>query len=218
MSLRVVAWDHPAAQAGMDALGSYVETFWLPLLGPSAVLLLRRLVAGLRTAPGGYLLDLGEAARALGLGGVGGRRSPFRRAIQRCTRYTIARHVDAGVLAVRRRLDPLSERQVLRLPRSLQEQHRRWVATTGASTGSASSPATIGAAAGPPATAGEVRRQARALALELAGAAPDRQSLEHRLVRRGVHPAMAYESAAWAAGHRAADAAGHPSALPATCP
>lgn len=216
--LRVVAWDDPAAQAGMDALGPYVETFWLPLLGPSAVLLLRRLVAGLRSAPSGYLLDLGEAARALGLGGVGGRRSPFRRAIQRCTRYAIARHLGADVLAVRRRLVPLSERQVVRLPPSLQEQHRRWVAATGASGGSGSSPAGVGTAAGSPATADQVRRRARALALELAGTDPEGLHLEHLLVRHGVHPAMAFESATWAAGLRAADAAHHPPALPATCP
>jgi hypothetical protein len=178
-----VAWDDPVVESsGFDVLGSYVELFWLPVLGPSATLLLRRLAAGLRARPGGYDLPLDEAARALGLGGVGGRRSPFRRAILRCTRYGVARHLGEDRLAVRRRLTVLPERQLRRLPNSLQAHHARWEA----------------AAATEPGTIGIVRRQARRLALELAVTDPGRQSLERRLVRHGVHPALAYESATWA--------------------
>ena len=96
--------------SGFDALGPYVELFWLPVLGPSATLLLRRLASELRASPDGYDLELDVAARALGLGGVGGRRSPLRRAILRCTRYSVARHLGDDRLAVRRWLTALPER------------------------------------------------------------------------------------------------------------
>jgi hypothetical protein len=182
--LHIVAWEDPVVEStGVDALGPYVEAFWLPVLGPSATLLLRRLAAGLRASPHGYDLELEETARALGLGGVGGRRSPFRRAILRCARYGIARHQGLDRLAVRRWLTPLPERHLRRLPPSLQAQHLRWTVTEG----------------GRPATIDAVRRRARSLAVELAASDPEQESLERRLVRRGVHPAVAYESATWAA-------------------
>lgn len=183
--LHIVAWEDPVVDSsGVDALGPYVEAFWLPVLGPSATLLLRRLAAGLRASPRGYDLELEDAARALGLGGVGGRRSPFRRAILRCARYGIARHQGDDGLAVRRWLTPLPERHLRRLPPSLQALHPRWAAMT-------CGPATIDA----------VRRRARALALELAASDPGRECLERHLVGRGVHPAVAYESAAWVLRH-----------------
>jgi hypothetical protein len=181
-SLRVVAWDDPVVEAtGVDPQSVYVETFWLPVLGPSATWLLRRLASGLQVAPGGYDVEMEEAARALGLGGVGGRRSPFRRAILRCTRYAVARHVGADVLAVRRRVAPLPDRYVLRLPASLQEQHRRWVEEGHRA----------------PVLA-DLRRRARVLALDLVPVERDTPSIERRLLRWGIHPALAYESAVWA--------------------
>ncbi len=172
--------------SGFDVLDPYVELFWLPVLGPSATLLLRRLASGLRTNPGGYDLELDLAARALGLGAAGGRRSPFRRAILRCTRYGAARHLGDDRLAVRRRLSALPSRHLRRLPAPLQAQHRRWEA----------------AAAAGPGTVEAVRRHARWLALELAAAHPGGESLERRLVEHGVHPAVAFESANWAATQR----------------
>lgn len=181
--LHVVAWDDPVVDSsGFDVLGAYVELFWLPVLGPSATLLLRRLAAGLRAEPGGFDLELDVAARALGLGGVGGRRSPFRRAILRCTRYGVARHLADDRLAVRRWLTALPERHLQRLPEPLQAQHRRWEPLP------AARPATIDVA----------RRRARWLALQLAAVDPERENLERRLVGHGVHPAVAYESAHWA--------------------
>lgn len=180
--LRIVAWDDPMVDAkGVDPRSAYVETYWLPLLGPSATWLLRRLADGLEIAPHGFDLDLAETAATLGLGGVGGRRSPFRRAILRCARYAVARHVGAEVLAVRRRIPPLPDRYVLRLPLALQERHRGWVEATHR-----------------PATLVDLRRRTRSIALDLVAAEQDRASLEHHLQRWGIHPALAYESAAWA--------------------
>jgi len=127
-TLRVVPWDDPVVEAaGIDPRDPYVEWFWLPVLGPSATWLLRRLAHGLRTAPLGYSLPLDETARALGLGGAGGRHSPFRRAISRTTRYGLARHLGPDALAVRRAVAPLPRRFVDRLPTPLAAQHDAWL-------------------------------------------------------------------------------------------
>src|SRR5436853_66143 len=45
---------------GIDPRSSYVETFWLGVLGPSTTWLMRRLVNGLEASPAGYDLDLTE--------------------------------------------------------------------------------------------------------------------------------------------------------------
>lgn len=179
--LRVVPWPDPEVEAtGVDVLGPYVELFWLPVLGPSATWLLRRLVAGLRARPGGFHVDLDDTAHALGLGGVGGRRSPFRRALLRCTRYGAARHQARDLLAVRTVLGPLPEQHLHRLPPSLREQHRRWEHGER------------------PTTIHDVRRHARSLALHLLVVEPERRTLELRLARLGIHPALAHETAIWA--------------------
>src|SRR3974377_617260 len=52
-----VAWEDRALEVvGFDPRSLYVETFWLPILGPSAILLLRRLADRLEAAPSGFAL------------------------------------------------------------------------------------------------------------------------------------------------------------------
>src|SRR5690606_39590949 len=51
-TLRIVAWpDAVIDQLGHDPRSSYAERFWLPILGPSTYLFLRRVVAGLDDQP-----------------------------------------------------------------------------------------------------------------------------------------------------------------------
>jgi len=191
--LRVIAWDDPLVEAsGFDPRSVYVESFWLPVLGPSATWLLRRLADGLEDSPRGFDLPLEETARSLGLGGLGSRHSPFRRAILRCARYGIVHHASSDTLAVRRRLSPVPHRHVLRFPPSLRLQHDRWEKAWRCS----------------PVLA-DVRRRTRALALELVTAEESPAGVERRLVQWAVHPALAHESAwwAWACHSEAATAA-----------
>jgi hypothetical protein len=120
--------DEVIDQLGFDPRSSYVERFWLGLLGPSTTWLMRRLVAGFDACPEGYRLDLPEAARALGLGDRGGRNSPFLRSINRAIQFGLAHPSGDEELEVRRRLPPLNLRQASRLSPALQEAHRRWQA------------------------------------------------------------------------------------------
>jgi hypothetical protein len=126
-ALTIVPWPDVVIDAlGHDPRSPYVESYWLAVLGPSTTWLLRRLASRLEAEPDGFSLDLAETARSLGLGAKGGRHSPFVRALGRCVSFDLARPESYDSLAVRRRLPPLSRRQVLRLPPSLQQSHRRW--------------------------------------------------------------------------------------------
>ncbi|HUI03593.1 MAG TPA: hypothetical protein VLZ77_08620 [Acidimicrobiales bacterium] len=179
--VRIVAWpDAVIDRLGYDPRSLYVETFWLAILGPTSTWLLRRLVAGLEEHPSGFDLDATETALALGLGDRAGRHAPFRRAMARCVKFEAARHEGLGMLAVHRRLPPLPQRYLVRLPAALQERHRHWLVP------SRRSP-----------TLEEARRHARRLALGLAASGEEHQVFEAQLVRWGVHPALAHEATQW---------------------
>jgi hypothetical protein len=125
--LTVRPWPDPVIDSlGHDPRSAYVERFWLGVLGPSTTWLLRLLAAELEANPAGFELHLAETAQILGLGGRGGRHSPFMRSLGRCCRFELAEPRPDGSLAVRRKVPPLNRRQVLRLPPALQEAHREW--------------------------------------------------------------------------------------------
>src|SRR5690606_17111874 len=126
--LRVEPWDDPVVDhLGHDPRSAYVEHFWLPILGPSTTLLLRRLAGVLDQQPEGTEVDLAVTAKALGLGTQGGKRSAFLRALDRSTQFGLAQQLGSTRLAVRRRVPPLTQRQVVRLPKALQAQHGEWM-------------------------------------------------------------------------------------------
>ncbi|MDQ4130345.1 MAG: hypothetical protein M3133_05055, partial [Actinomycetota bacterium] len=80
--LPVRPWPDPVIDSlGHDPRSPYVERFWLGVLGPSTTWLLRLLASELEANPEGFELDLAEAAQILGLGGRGGRHSPFMRSL-----------------------------------------------------------------------------------------------------------------------------------------
>jgi hypothetical protein len=125
-TLPIVPWSDDVVDAvGHDPRSDYVELFWLAVLGPSAVWLLRHLAHRFDDDPDGFDLELCTAARQLGLAHTGGRNSPFWRTINRCVQFRVARDDERG-LAVRRRLPPLTQRQVTRLPEWAQRDHARW--------------------------------------------------------------------------------------------
>lgn len=122
----VSAWPDPVLdRLGHDPRSGYVERFWLSILGPSCLLLLRRLATELERQPDGFDLDTVQWASELGIGMKGGKNGPFWRAIERGCRFGAAQRAGHR-LAVRRRLPPLTARQVERLPLSLHQPHAQW--------------------------------------------------------------------------------------------
>lgn len=125
--LHVTAWPDPVIdQLGHDPRSQYTEWFWLAVIGPSSVWLLRRVVDALDHAPDGFVLDLGECAAALGIGGAPGRNSAMQRTLRRLVQFGAARAIAGDRLEVRRRMPPLNRTQVARLPSSLRAAHDEW--------------------------------------------------------------------------------------------
>ncbi|HTV11382.1 MAG TPA: hypothetical protein VME20_05915 [Acidimicrobiales bacterium] len=125
--LHVRPWpDEVLDHLGFDPRSAYVEEYWLGILGPSTVLLLRRLAAGFDYCPDGFELDLGETARSLGLGDRSGRHSPFLRAVNRTVQFGLSHLSGPDQLSVRRRLPPLNGGQLRRLSPALQARHAAW--------------------------------------------------------------------------------------------
>jgi hypothetical protein len=172
---------------GLDPRSSYVEMYWLGILGPSTTWLLRRLVAGFERAPDGYQLPLADTARCLGLGDKGGRHSPFMRALTRLVQFDLAQP-RGSELHVRRKVPPLNRRQIVRLPASLQASHSIWQERE----------------LRPP-TAQEVQERARRLALTLVELGEDFEAVERMLHHWRYHPAVAREAVLWAFGQRDQD-------------
>jgi hypothetical protein len=126
--LEVRPWPDPVLDhLGHDPRSTYVERYWLPILGPSSTWLLRRLAGGLDEHPDGFELEPTAWAVELGLGMRGGRHGPFWRSVDRACRFGAARR-HGPVLAVRRRLPPLTSHQVARLPDELRRRHDAWLA------------------------------------------------------------------------------------------
>jgi hypothetical protein len=184
--LRALPWeDPPIDRLGATPFSSYVERFWLPLLGPSATLLLRRVAAALLARPpaeGGVDLGADELARSLGLGGTGGRHAPFPRALGRLMRYGLARLPGPAetigtpgtvVAGFRLMVPPLPQRQLARLPEGLRAAHADHVAV-------------LRVGPGPAAQQRRARRVACEVALQVSGpAAPERA-----LAVAGLHPSL----------------------------
>lgn len=183
--LTVRAWEDPVLdRLGHDPRSLYCERFWLPMLGPSAVLLARQLADGLERAPDGYEVPAEHAARSLGLGAKGGRRGPFGRTVLRLAQFRVV-HFDerTGVLLARRRLPGLSRTQVHKLPVGLQAAHETWIAAE-ARRGSGDLQV--------------LRERARSLVLTLLQLGEDAGEIERHLHRLRFHPALVRESIAWA--------------------
>lgn len=183
--LQVEPWLDPLIdRLGHDPRSHYAERFWLPVLGPSTMWLLRRIASGLEQHPEGFEMDLVSAAKALGLGSSErhGRNSPFMRTLTRCVDFDMAT-LRGTTLAVRRKLPPLSRRHLLRLPPELVEEHERYIESQADT-----------------AEVETMRNRGRLLAMSLAELGEDQATAEEQLMRWRFHPALASECASWAYG------------------
>lgn len=163
--VRIHPWVDPLVdESGHDPRSTYVERFWLGVLGPTATWLLRRLVNGLEKAPDGYALDLRTTAAAMGMSYSSRRSSAFTKALQRCTMFGLAHQTSDG-FAVRRRIPQVAHRHLQRMPDALRDEHDRWVRAS--------------------VSLDELSR-AHQLALAMLEVGDDPDAIEHQLVALGV--------------------------------
>ena len=125
LRLQITEWtDQSLETRDYPADSGYVEAFWLPVLGPSATFLFRRLNVLLEAFPEGMTTEMNDLGRELGLGTSDSRNAPLPRAISRLVRFGLARRSATGQLAVRRAAGPLSPHLVGSLHGFLQDAHQ----------------------------------------------------------------------------------------------
>ncbi len=117
--------DAVVERVGFDACGDYVELFWLPIIGPTSTLLLRRLATHAVLHPDGCTLDTSALASSLGLGSDFGPRSSLSRTLQRLVIFGLVRACSER-LTVRAVVPPLTLKNLARLPEHLQTAHALW--------------------------------------------------------------------------------------------
>jgi len=186
-TVNLLPWEDPnVEQTGFDARSDYAETFWLPVLGPSTLWLLRNITQRFDAEPDGLILDITETANALGIGSRSGRNSAFHRSINRMVNFSMARAVDGSTLAVRRVLPPLHSGQVRRLTPGGRRLHARLMADRAASSE-------------------EDLIRASNVAATLLGLGDSPDLVQQQLVVWGVQPAVAKSAVdfAWAEKARA---------------
>jgi len=107
---------------GYDPRSNYCELFWLPLLGPASILMLRRTAFLFDAHPTGCDIDLGSFAASLGLRGGHGRSSTLYRTFDRLRRFHFAdtTWLDDGAVEVVRTVHALTPGGVDKLPAHLQ--------------------------------------------------------------------------------------------------
>jgi hypothetical protein len=181
-TVTITPWPDPVIDTlGFDPRASYVETFWLPTLGPTSLLLLRHLAARLEREPEGFALAVAETSQALGLGAREGASSPLLRSLNRLVQFDVACDDGRGTYAVRRHVPPVNRRHIRRLPAHLQAEHAQWAERQLAE-----------------APLERARRRARRLAFTLLEQGDDPDHVEHVLRGVGFHPSVCHESARWA--------------------
>jgi hypothetical protein len=188
-----------ARSSSPEEFGHNVETFWLPTLGPTSLLLLRHLADRFEHSPQGIDLPVADTALALGLGPRYGPSSPLIKSLQRLQQFDLACTDGETTVAVRRALPPIHRRHVRRLPAALQAQHAEWVTDQ-------SNPVDL------------ARRRARRFALELLAQGEPIDAVERSLHAGGFHPAVAHEAVRWARDIATIEEDEEESALPAVVP
>jgi hypothetical protein len=200
-AIRVAPWPDPVLDViGHDPRSWYAETFWLPTLGPTALLLLRHLADRFELDPAGVELPVADTAAALGLGPRAGQHSPLIRSLGRLRQFELACHQTETTIAVRRTLPPVHRRHVRRLPAGLQARHEEWTAEQQAK------PLDL------------ARRRARRFALTLLAQGETLDAVERALHSGGFHPALAHEAVRWAREQAVNDDDSEEVSLPASVP
>lgn len=181
--LQIVAWKDARPQDnGHDPRSMYVEMFWLGILGPSAVWLMRYLARLIEDAPSeGTWLEVQNTALAIGLASGRNRTTVFERTIERLVRFNVASTVNSHTLGVSMNLPGLSSRQIARLPPELVGQHQQWMTNTRSRPDSQVSNA-----------------RARELALTLLQLGESTEDTTAQLCRWRVTETIAHEATAWA--------------------
>lgn len=100
---------------GHDPRSSYVEIYWLPVIGPTATWLYRLIARDWEDGGADLIcLDVARAGARVGVGGTG-RHCPAIKALDRLTRFGLGWWGNDGILNLKRNLPAAPERARRRL-------------------------------------------------------------------------------------------------------
>lgn len=122
-SLWIEPWcDIITEETGHEPRSKYVEQYWLGVIGPTATWLIRHIAHEFDHSPDGFELRVAATALQLGISPKAGPRGGLHRTLDRLVMFRLASKGHAGY-AIRRRLPPLNNTQLRRLPEHLQRSH-----------------------------------------------------------------------------------------------
>jgi len=125
----VLLTDPVIDELGYDVDSSYVESYWLPIIGPSATWIARQLVRRLYARGSFIEVGLEELSTSIGLGHGTARNAPIVRTLARLVEFSMAA-TGGDAYAIRPCFPPLGARLIERLPQSLAASHRREMEAT----------------------------------------------------------------------------------------
>jgi hypothetical protein len=129
VEVTVRAWKVDRGVPLFSAQHQYVEMLWLPVIGPSATWLLRRLSGWALACPEGLTVVLPELSESLGLGWSSGANSSVQRSMRRLIMFGLARWSDSFEVATI--VPAVSERQLARMSPGLVRARDRMVRQAG---------------------------------------------------------------------------------------
>lgn len=125
--LKILPWEDPVTNAtGYNPRSLYVEMFWLPVLGPSCIWLIRRLSMWLEKNPSGFELNLNLTAKELGLGN-NQKSQPLKRTLIRCADFGIIHIGENDCAFLRRKMPQVNLRLINRFSDRLKQAHELWI-------------------------------------------------------------------------------------------
>lgn len=128
-TLKILPWEDLVTDTiGYDPRSLYVEMFWLPVLGPSCIWLIRRLAMWLENSPTGFELNLDSIAKELGLG-TNRKSHPLKRTLIRCSDFGILHIGEHECAFLRLKMPQVSPRLLNRFSDRLKQAHAYWIST-----------------------------------------------------------------------------------------
>lgn len=109
------------------AYDPYIETFWLPALGPTASLLINELSLRALISKDTQIISTRGLSQKIGVGARAGRSSPINKQLTRLVNAGIVQHIAENEYMVPRSIKPLSKYMLGRLNSDLVLEHDSWI-------------------------------------------------------------------------------------------
>lgn len=115
------------ATSSFFAYDPYIETFWLPVLGPTATWLMNELCFQALTSSGSFTIPTHEMSLRVGTGSREGTSSPVVKQLSRlCQAHVVYRYSQSEYL-VPRTIEPVKKPLILKLSDEQLARHEKWM-------------------------------------------------------------------------------------------